>query len=153
MWKFRRYKSLEDCLKVWVTIFYSRLLKRDWILTTLKKVIACENNHQFLKSRVNLLFISIPLNQNLQTIQWSTQVSLEVSQHFSVLHHKRKTINISYLHKEFLGCLSLKPSQTALPILFFLNVLVKDWPLSKILQQWILVAVTKVTKYDKWKSL
>lgn len=51
-----------------------------------KNVIASENHHQFLKSKINLLFFFIPLNQNLETIQ----VFLEVSQHFSDLHHKRK---------------------------------------------------------------
>ena len=92
-----------------------RLLKGDSIPTTFKKVIASENHHKFLMSKVNLLFFLIPLNQNLKTIHWSTQEFLEVSQHFSALHHERENINISYLQKEFLWRLSLKPSQ---PYLF-----------------------------------
>ena len=79
-----------------------------------KNVIASENHHQFLKSKINLLFFSfIPLNQNLETIQ----VFLEVSQHFSDLHHKRKNIKISYEQRDFLWRLSLKPSQTS--VFFF----------------------------------
>ena len=74
-------------------------------------------------SKVNLLFFLIPLNQNLKTIHWSTQEFLEVSQHFSALHHERENINISYLQKEFLWRLSLKPSQPYL-FGFFFNMLV-----------------------------
>ena len=106
-----------------------RLLKRDSILTTFKKVIASENHHKFLKNKVNLLFFLIPLNQNLQTIHLSTQEFLEVSQHFPALHHEKKNINISYLQQKFLWRLSLKPSQ---PYLFcFFLICWSDWPKSK----------------------